>query len=137
MRLRADRGHGDTRSSRLPSSHSSDYLRTVARLVLQAADALQHAHDHGVVHRDVKPSNLLLDASGAIKVVDFGLARDASEESLSRSGDMAGTPYYMSPEQVRARRHLVDHRTDVYSLGVVLYELLTLKRPFEGRSSAT
>jgi formylglycine-generating enzyme required for sulfatase activity len=134
-RLRAERGHADTQGSRLPSSHSADYLRTVARLMVEAADALHHAHEHGVVHRDVKPSNLLLDANGVLKVVDFGLARDASLESLSRSGDFVGTPYYMSPEQVRARRHLVDHRTDVYSLGVVLYELLTLQRPFEGRSS--
>ena len=135
IRLRADLGvQGDERAH-LPSSHASDYFRAVAEKMRQAADGLQHAHQHGVVHRDVKPSNLLLDHEGHVKLVDFGLARDDEQGSVSSSGDLLGTPHYMSPEQARAHRHGVDHRTDVYSLGVVLYELLTLKRPFEGATS--
>lgn len=116
-------------------SHQGKYLKTAARLIRDIADALHFAHLHGVVHRDVKPSNILLDAEGSVKLVDFGLARDESQGSITLSGEVAGTPYYMSPEQIQARRDLVDHRTDVYSLGVVLYELLTLRRPFEGNTS--
>jgi predicted Ser/Thr protein kinase len=104
---------------------------TAARLIQTLAEALAHAHERGVVHRDIKPQNILLDKDAQPYLVDFGLARDTDEVSLTRTGEVEGTPNYMSPEQVRAQRELVDHRTDIYSLGVVLYELLTLKRPFE------
>lgn len=119
----------------LPSASASNYFRAVAEAIRQVADGLAYAHAHGVIHRDVKPSNLLLDPTGRLKLADFGLARDEEQGSISITGDIAGTPDYMSPEQARALRNKIDHRTDVYSLGVVLYELLTLKRPFEGQTS--
>jgi serine/threonine protein kinase/Flp pilus assembly protein TadD len=103
-----------------------------AELALQAADALQHAHELGVVHRDVKPANLMVDVRSHLWVTDFGLARCQSEAGLTMSGDLVGTLRYMSPEQALAHRVVVDHRTDVYSLGVTLYELLTLRHAFPG-----
>ncbi|MCB9891388.1 MAG: protein kinase [Planctomycetes bacterium] len=102
----------------------------MARLVETLARALQYAHDEGVIHRDVKPLNVLLRLNGEPVLADFGLARDASAASMTKSGDVEGTFAYMSPEQLAARRHDIDHRTDIYSLGVVLYELLTGLRPF-------
>ncbi|MCA8978868.1 MAG: serine/threonine protein kinase [Planctomycetes bacterium] len=109
-----------------------DYYRDVAALVVQVAEALQHAHDAGVIHRDVKPQNILIEVDGRPRLTDFGLARVESDAELSESGQAIGTYYYMSPEQVRASASGIDHRTDVFSLGVVLYELLSLRRPFEG-----
>jgi WD40 repeat protein/tetratricopeptide (TPR) repeat protein len=106
----------------------------VAQLVAQAADALEYAHGMGVVHRDVKPANLLLDAGGNVWVTDFGLARLGEGAGLTVSGDLLGTLRYMSPEQALARHGLVDHRTDVYSLGATLYELLTLRPAVDGAS---
>jgi len=108
------------------------YDRQVARLVAEIADAMQAAHDAGVIHRDLKPQNVLITADDRPKVSDFGLARITDETALSESGELAGTCSYMSPEQVRASRSGIDHRTDVFSLGIVLYELLALRRPFEG-----
>lgn len=105
------------------------YYASVAELVARVAEALAYAHDHGVVHRDVKPHNILLGGRSGVKLVDFGLAKDFDREAVTRTGDTAGTPDYMSPEQVRGEQ--VDLRSDVFSLGVVLYELLTWQRPFE------
>jgi len=107
----------------------------VAQLILKVCSALQHAHDGGVTHRDVKPSNILLTEDDTPKVSDFGLAKIEDALSLSRTGDFSGTPYYMSPEQAMGRRMGIDKRTDIYSLGVTLYEMLTLCLPFEGKTS--
>jgi serine/threonine protein kinase len=106
------------------------HFRRAAQLGIQAADALEHAHRLGVVHRDVKPANLLLDGRGNLWVTDFGLAQFHGDAALTRTGDLVGTLRYMSPEQARARHALVDERTDVYSLGATLYELLTLEPAF-------
>ncbi len=107
-------------------------LRQVAEWGIQAAEALEHAHGVSIVHRDIKPANLLIDGQGALWVTDFGLARTAADSGLTLTGDLLGTLRYMSPEQARARRVVVDHRTDVYSLGATLYELLTLRPAFPG-----
>ncbi len=109
-----------------------DYYPKVADLAAQLADALAAAHEAGVIHRDVKPQNVLIAPDDRPKLTDFGLARVVDDSVLSRSGDFAGTYAYMSPEQVTGKRMGLDHRTDVFSLGIVLYELLTLRRPFEG-----
>jgi WD40 repeat protein len=112
----------------------SAYFRWVAEVGIQSADALSHAHHQGVIHRDVKPSNLLIDARGNIWVTDFGLARRLADPGLTHHDSLLGTPRYMSPEQ--ARTGAIDGRTDVYSLGATLYELLTLRPPFDGRTAA-
>jgi serine/threonine protein kinase len=109
-----------------------DYFRAVAELGVQAAEGLDYGHRVGVVHRDVKPGNLLLDGSGRLWVTDFGLAQVQGTDSLTATGELVGTLRYMSPEQALAKRVVIDHRTDVYSLGATLYELLTLRPPFGG-----
>jgi serine/threonine protein kinase len=115
---------------------SADHLRyfgRVAGLCRHAALALEHAHQAGIVHRDVKPGNLLLDLRGQLWITDFGLAQVTGDVGLTITGEMLGTLRYASPEQVLGRRGIVDHRSDVYSLGATLYELLTLRPPFDGR----
>ena len=97
-------------------------------MIADVADALQHAHDEGVIHRDIKPSNLLLSADGRLSLNDFGLARILEQPGMTMSGEFVGSPLYMSPEQITAGRAPLDHRTDIYSLGATLYELLTLSR---------
>ena len=109
------------------------FFRNIARLGVEAAEALEHAHGLGILHRDIKPANLLIDRDGALWITDFGLARFPSDLSLTHTGDIVGTLRYMSPEQALARRGVVDQRTDVYSLGVTLYELLALRPAFDGR----
>jgi serine/threonine protein kinase/TolA-binding protein len=108
------------------------YFRRVAEWGIQAAEALDCAHTLGVVHRDVKPANLLVDTSGRLWVTDFGLAQIQNDARLTQTGDLVGTLRYMSPEQALAKRVVIDHRTDIYSLGTTLYELLTLQPAYSG-----
>lgn len=119
------------------SSVSADRIREFVRLGVQAAEALDHAHRFGIVHRDIKPGNLLLDDQGRLWVADFGLALFRPDQRLTQTGDLVGTLRYMSPEQARAQRGLVDHRTDVYALGATLYELLTLRPLWDGADTQT
>jgi hypothetical protein len=108
-----------------------------ARLIAEIAEALQYAHEQGVIHRDVKPSNILLDSDEHPHLMDFGLAkRDAGELTMTLDGQVLGTPAYMSPEQAAGDAHRVDGRSDVYSLGVMLYQLLTGALPFKGNTRA-
>ncbi|TWT92788.1 serine/threonine-protein kinase [Stieleria varia] len=111
--------------------------RTILKWTIDIADALHAAHETGVVHRDVKPSNLMLDQNEKIWITDFGLARCQTEVSLTRSGDVIGTMRYMSPEQARGQTALVDSRTDVYSLAATAYEMLTLRPAHQGNDAPT
>ena len=113
---------------------ASSYEEAFAALMAPVARAIGVAHELGIVHRDVKPSNILIHRDGRAMIADFGLAKGAGDPGLSLTGQPLGTPFYMSPEQAAVSEHRVDERTDVYSLGVTLYEGLTGQRPFGGES---
>ncbi|MEM7230618.1 MAG: protein kinase [Planctomycetota bacterium] len=115
---------------------SLSFFRAVVRIVLQAAEALAYAHEHGIVHRDVKPANLILEENGQLWVTDFGLAQLGKDCGVTLTGEVVGTLRYMSPEQARGDRASVNARADVYSLGITLYELATLESPFAGENRA-
>jgi eukaryotic-like serine/threonine-protein kinase len=115
---------------RMSGSLSLGMLLSVGR---QAADGLAEAHGLGVVHRDLKPQNIMIDRSGSAKIMDFGIARSVREKGMTGPSVMIGTPEYMSPEQSEAKE--VDHRSDIYSLGVILYEMATSRVPFEGETA--
>jgi serine/threonine protein kinase len=107
--------------------------RATAGVTRQICRGLQAAHEQGIIHRDIKPQNVLIDAKGEVKLMDFGIARMAeTPESMTQAGLIVGTPHYMSPEQVQGKQ--LDARSDVYSMGVMLYEMLVGKRPFESSS---
>jgi serine/threonine protein kinase len=103
------------------------HFKSLAKMIVQAARGLDHAHSYGVVHRDIKPANIMLDPVGNIWITDFGLALVQTDSNLTRTGDLVGTLRYMSPEQASGGLAPIDHRTDIYSLGITLYELLTLQ----------
>ncbi|MFO0898424.1 MAG: serine/threonine-protein kinase, partial [Pirellulales bacterium] len=114
-------------------TRKQEFFRVAARLALQAAEALDYAHQFGVIHRDIKPGNLLIDGRGHLWITDFGLAQFQTDFGLTQTGDLVGTLRYASPEQVGGQKVLVDQRADVYALGASLYELLTLHPLFEAR----
>src|SRR5262249_1133129 len=117
-------------TARAPRDAAS--FRRIAEWGIQAAEALDCAHQVGIIHRDIKPANLMVDGSGRLWVTDFGLAQVQSDTRLTMTADLAGTRRYMSPEQRLAKRVVIDHRCDIYSLGATLYELLTLQPPVTG-----
>ena len=128
----------DSSSDYLDSSSTTSagrgrlYYQHVARWTADAADALHYAHGQGIIHRDIKPSNLILSIDGRILIADFGLAKSIDEESVTITGSLVGTVRYLSPEQAMAKRIPVDHRTDIYSLGATMYELLCFQPAFPG-----
>jgi serine/threonine protein kinase len=113
-----------------PEQHPWPSAQQVAEWAAKLADALHYAHSQGIVHRDVKPSNILIDRQGEPRLIDFGLAIDGDLGRLTKSGSTIGTPQYMSPEQASALDRVIDGRSDIYSLGAVLYELLSKQPPF-------
>jgi len=130
-----DVGHQRAQSSLLRTCRSDrEYFDMAARLISEVADALAYAHEEGIIHRDVKPSNLILADDGRLVLLDFGIARTCQERAMTLTGSFVGTPRYMSPEQIAGGRGKPDHRSDIYSLGVTLYELLTLRPLFDGNA---
>jgi non-specific serine/threonine protein kinase len=128
---------GGTLKSRLKELKSEDKVFSISGVFdygLQMAEALAHAHRHGIIHRDVKTENMMLTDEGRVKLADFGLAKPRGSVQLTKTGSTLGTAAYMSPEQVRGEE--IDHRSDIFSLGVVLYELVTGRLPFQGEFEA-
>lgn len=129
----SSQSRADLRSKRKPRrGPGPDKIVAVARRIADLAEALDHAHKLGVIHRDIKPSNILLPSEGNARITDFGIAKLVAEETLSSDAEIAGSYLYMSPEQARVLNEPIDPRSDVFSLGAVLYECLTYTRPFEG-----
>ncbi len=123
----------------ITTHHGTDsrrFFQSAARLGIQAAEALEHAHRSGIIHRDIKPGNLLVEEDGKLWITDFGLARFETDTNLTVSGDLLGTIRYMSPEQAEPKRVPIDHRTDIYSLGATLFELVTLEPLVSGEGRA-
>ncbi|MBN1443784.1 MAG: protein kinase, partial [Planctomycetes bacterium] len=121
--------------SPVPAVTDSSYLRWLAHAFSEAAKGLQHAHSRGVIHRDLKPSNLILDADGRLRILDFGLARVEGAPHLTRTRWQVGTPLYMSPEQAWPSCGAVGPASDIYSLGATLFQMISGRPPFRGRSS--
>jgi eukaryotic-like serine/threonine-protein kinase len=119
------------------SSQRSNRIRSIVQWMAVVAEALDYAHDLNIVHRDIKPSNLMIENGNKIWITDFGLAQIASDHNLTQTGDLIGTLRYMSPEQAIGGRTVVDHRTDIYSLGATLYEWLVNQPLFDGENRAT
>lgn len=119
---------GRTLSKRMSQTPAPD-TREIVEYLAQTAAALDFAHEKGIVHRDVKPGNIMIDTSGRIKVMDFGIAK-ITDQSMTRTGTFVGTPSYISPEQASERK--IDYRSDIFSLGVMAYELFTGEKPFQG-----
>ncbi|MFN9844410.1 MAG: WD40 repeat domain-containing serine/threonine protein kinase [Planctomycetota bacterium] len=127
-------GDGAPSEGTLGLAPDKGYVGECALFAAELAAGLAAAHAVGVVHRDLKPRNLMLDERRQVRLLDFGLAKSVDDGSISISGEMTGTPHYMSPEQTLAKRVAIDHRSDVWALGVILYEMLTLRRPFDGKN---
>lgn len=123
--------------SRSGKNSQKAYIANVVELFISIAKALDYAHQQGIVHRDIKPSNLMLDRTGKGWITDFGLAQMDQAGSMTMTGDIVGTIRYMSPEQAGGERQIIDHRSDVYSLGISLYEALTLRPAFQGQDRVT
>ncbi len=123
-----------TRTTLTPSGANLAYYYNLAEAFAGVAEGLQHAHGKGIIHRDIKPSNLIIDREGHLRILDFGLAHSEGQESLTQSGDFLGTVLYMSPEQTLAKRIPIDHRSDIYSIGATMYEMLTWRPPFQGKT---
>ena len=124
---------GQSLEQRLQTAGGPLPKQQVLSISQDVLSALDYTHQHGVIHRDVKPANILIDQAGRAYMADFGIALMIGEERRTRTGVAIGTPHYMSPEQIVNPKQM-DHRTDVYSMGIVLYELLTGKPPFEGET---
>ena len=122
------------RSGSKGSKYPVEHFNSIASYIQSVAEALDYAHGLGVIHRDIKPHNLIVSGDGRIHVTDFGLARVLEQPGMTTTGEFIGSPLYMSPEQVSAGRMQVDHRTDIYSLGATLYEWMTLRPPFPGET---
>lgn len=130
----ANSGSGGSVEGTLGLQPEHGYTAECALLCAHVASALAAAHQQGITHRDIKPRNLMIDERRQVRLLDFGLAKSEDQGSISISGEITGTAHYMSPEQTLAKRAGLDHRTDIFSLGVILYELLTLRRPFDGKN---
>jgi len=113
----------------------TNYIVEISRIIVSIASALDYAHNKGILHRDIKPSNILIASDGIAKLVDFGLAKGQTQETITITGEFFGTPSYVSPEQIH-KPETVDCRSDVFSLAATFYECLTLHPPFGGDNHA-